>query len=190
MVWLRRIAWAAFWLVWGLSVLGLALLAVATGGWLTRYNDRVTLPNGFILKREFELWFDDRDDMFAADGRTVLARDVEFLCFNDSFAWLTSYERGHAGLYDAATQSRVRRGKFEEMLEKSGLQVQGKTCNGYFTAMLGPGLLYDDGPESPFLPRCSRRNLGNAALSDRSWLERPCRADDWPTGAGGGGDEP
>ena len=137
-VWLLRIARAAFWLVWGLSVLGLTLLAVGSAGWLTRYNDSVTLPNGFVLKRQFDFWFDDRDDMFAADGRTVLARDIEFLCFNDRFVEVTSYERGQGGLYDAKAQGRVPRGKFEEMLEQSGLSVKGKTCNGYFTACSDP----------------------------------------------------
>jgi len=30
-------------------------------------------------------------------------------------------------------------------------------CNGYFTAMIGPGLLYD-GYIDPFLPSCDWRN--------------------------------
>jgi hypothetical protein len=153
-----------------------------TAGWLTRYNDSVTLPNGFVLKRQFDFWFDDRDDMFAADGRTVLARDIEFLCFNDRFVEVTSYERGQGGLYDAKARGRVPRGKFEEMLEASGLSVKGKTCNGYFTGMLGAGLLYD-GMTAPFLPPCAWRNLDKPTLSDPSWFERPCDESD-PLGRG------
>ena len=178
MAWLLRIARGVFWLIWGVSALGLAVLAVGTVGWLTRYNDSVTLPNGFVLRREFDFWFNDRDDMFASDGRRVLARDVEFVCFNDRFVEVTSYERGQGGLYDAKTQSRVPRGSYDEMLAESGLSVRGKTCNGYFTPMLGPGLLYD-GMKAPFQPRCASRNLDNTELKDPRWFERPCVPDGW-----------
>ena len=51
------------------------------------------------------------------------------------------------------------------MLDESGLSVKGKTCNGYFTAMLGPGLLYD-GMTPPFLPPCAWRNFDSVELDD------------------------
>lgn len=179
--WLAKFARAVFWLVWGISVLALALLAVSTAGWLTRFSDSVTLPNGFVLKREADLWFRDRHDMFADDGRTPIARDIEGVCFNDHFVEVYSYKRGHGGLYDAATNGRVPPAEFDEGLKASGLSVKGKTCNGYFTGMLGPGLLYD-GMRAPFLPSCAWRNLENPELADRRWFERPCDPDGLPRG--------
>ena len=59
----------------------------------------------------------------------------------------------------------------------------GHGCNGYYTGVLGPGLLYD-GLKAPFLPHCSWRNLDRAGLSDRSWFERPCLEEDWAEGSG------
>lgn len=176
--WLLRIVWAVLWLIWGFSVLALAVLALSTMGWLMRFSDSVVLPNGFVLKREFDWSRYGRDDMFASDGRTLLARDVEFVCFNDRFVEVTAFERGQGGLFDAETQGRVPRGSYDEMLAESGLSVWGKTCNGYLTGMTGAGLLYD-GMTAPFQPPCAWRNFDNTELNDRRWFERPCVPDGW-----------
>lgn len=173
---LKRVVRVMLWLAVGLSTLVAAVLAVATGSWLTRYNDSVMLPNGFTLKREFEFWFKDRDDMYIADGRTLLARDVEFICFNDRFVQATSRELGQGGLFDAETQGRVPPGTFNEMLEESGLSAKGKTCNGHYRPMLGPSFFYDS-LKAPFLPDCSDRNIDDPQLVNRQWFERPCVED-------------
>ena len=63
---------------------------------------------------------------------------------------------------------------FEEEVEvgRNGLET-GRGCNGYYTGMLGPDLLYPEN-SPPFLPPCSWVNYGNTSLKHREWLERPC----------------
>lgn len=138
------------------------------------FNASVTLPNGAVLKRQFEFPNSERDDMFASDGRTLLARDVEGVCFDDRYVELYSKERGQGGLYDGRAGRWAPR---QQTAREIGLSSR-NGCNGYFTGMLGPGLLYD-AAESPHLPPCSWRNFERPGLADRSWFERPCQ-NDWP----------
>ena len=106
-------------------------------------------------------------------GGTRLARDIEFVCFNDRFVRVSAYDRTASGLYDGLAQSKVPYERSEEIYAESGLLGHRSACNGYFIGMLGPDLLYD-GMKAPFLPPCGWRNLDNPTLSDRSWFERPC----------------
>lgn len=170
---LRRMFRIVFWFFALIGFLVTLWMILAVIHWSRLFRDNVTLPNGLVLKREFDFSRSGRDDMFAADGKTLLARDIEFVCFNDRFVWVYSYERGYSGMYDARTGRRV---LGEEAQRDSGL-FGGHGCNGYYTGMLGAGLLYD-GLQATFLPPCSWRNLDREGLSDRSWFDRPCREDD------------
>ena len=161
--------------LFGILIAAIVILAVLMlNGYRERFTDSVTLPNGMILKREFDFSKRERDDMFASDGRTVLARDIEGVCFNDRYVLVNAYTREQGGLFDRMTDGRVPTDDQDAYLateQASGLQGD-RGCNGYYFAWLGPGLLYG-GPE-PFRPSCDWRNLSNQSLADRSWFDRPC----------------
>jgi hypothetical protein len=157
-------------------VIGVACFAVIqvllARGW--EPSDRVILPSGLIIMRAFEPSQQGAAaDLFAKDGETRLARDLEFVCFNDRYVWVNSYDRRESGLFDAEIQARVDGLGLMEAFVVSGLGGNNQACNGYYTAMVGPGFLYD-GNTSPHLPSCSQRNIGNPTLQDRSWFDRPC----------------
>lgn len=169
---LRLVRIAALLLFTPFAFIGL----LAAIGHALRFNDHLELPNGMIAKRQFDFTRSGRDDLFAADGSTRLARSVEFVCFDDRFVYATSYEPTEGGIFDGQTGGRIKRRDYEAFVASSGtssLFPKGKTCDGYYTGMLGPGLLY--GYDPPFQPSCDWRNLDNPSLRDRSWFDRPCR---------------
>lgn len=127
----------------------------------------ITLPNGFVLKG---------NSLLSSDFRSVLASDIEFVCFDDRFLEVISEMRGQSGLFDAETQNRVSRELHPEIFQPSGLKFGRRSCNGYYTWMLGPELLVA-GNRPPFLPGCESVNRENTALKDKAWLERPCTDD-------------
>ncbi len=170
----RRLVMVVFWVTLVLNILIVAGLAFATVQWAKRFDATVTLPNGLVLKRQFDFTRAGRDDMFASDGRTLLARDIEGVCFNDHYIQVLSKERGQGGLYDVLAKRWI---FGDQAYRDSGLSSR-RGCDGYYTGMLGPGLLYD-GMKAPFLPSCSWRNLDREGLADRSWFERPCDEEDW-----------
>lgn len=90
----------------GLTTLICLWAVVATARWITLLRDSLALPNGMILKREFDFTRYGRDDLFSTDGKTRLARDVDFICFNDRYVWVDSYDRGESGLYDAKADAK------------------------------------------------------------------------------------
>ena len=141
------------------------------------FTDSVVLPNGMILKRSFDFTRNGRDDLLSSDGKSKLARDIEFVCFNDRYVWVYSFRPEYTGLYKAKTSERLSGVGYPEAMTISGLNDR-HGCNGYYTSMLGPGLLYD-GNEAPFLPLCESRNLDNPGLAQRDWLERPCDPGTW-----------
>jgi len=145
---------------------------------LTRFQDSVTLPSGMVLEREFNWTLSGRWDLFATDGRTRLARDIEFVCFNDRYVYVQARERDSEGLYDAETNSRVQ-AEYSEAMDISGLDKPGEGCDGYYTGWVGPGLMLDEG-RYPFVPPCAWRNIGDDRLKDRGWFERPCAPGPWP----------
>ena len=147
---------------------------------LTRFQDSVTLPSGMVLRREFNWTLSGRWDLFASDGRTRLARDIEFVCFNDRYVYVQARERGYEGLYDAESDSRLQV-EYSEAMDISGLHKDGESCGGYYTGWIGPGLLLDDG-RYPFVPPCAWRNIDDDSLRDRDWFERPCAPGSWPPG--------
>jgi hypothetical protein len=155
-----------------------ATFAKADG--LTRFLDNVTLPNGMVLSREFNWTLSGRWDLFATDGRTRLARDIEFVCFNDRFIYVQARERASEGLYDAETDSRVS-ADYAEAMDIGELHKDGESCGGYYTGWVGPGLLLDDG-RYPFVPPCEWRNIDDERLRDRDWFQRPCAPGPWPPG--------
>ena len=152
---------------------GLILLwaLVAGARRVMSFQGSVTLPNGMQFGREFDWNRHGRWDLFAENGRTRLARDVEFVCFNDRYVFVQSYDRGFTGLYDAETDSRLPV-DCSQAMAISGLSVE-NGCNGYYTSWIDPGFLYE-GNTASFLPRCASRNLDNKALGNRSWFDRPC----------------
>lgn len=152
-------------------VLAGALLIIVTLGWTSRFRDQVTVPNGMVLVRSFDWSRSGRNDLLATNGASILARDIEGICFNDRYVFVQSYDRQSAGLYDAEIDRRVRV-DYAEAMTISGLS-HGSGCNGYYTSWVGPGLLYD-GNAAPFLPSCASRNIENEALGDHSWFDRPC----------------
>lgn len=155
----------------GLSGLFLLWALVAGARWATSFHESMILPSGMQLGREFDWNRYGRWDLFATNGESRLARDVEFVCFNDRYVFVHSKNREYTGLYDAEADSRVAVG-YSQAMAISGLSDR-NGCNGYDTSWIGPGLLYD-GNTAPFLARCPWRNLDNEALRDRSWFDRPC----------------
>lgn len=154
-------------------LIGLFLLWALVAGtrWAISFHESVTLPSGMQLGREFDWNRYGRWDLFATNGKSWLARDVEFVCFNDRYVFVHSKNREYTGLYDAEADSRVNV-DYSQAMAISGLSV-GNGCNGYYTSWIGPGLLYE-GNTAPFLPRCASRNMDNEAHRDRSWFDRPC----------------
>lgn len=159
----------------GLTTLICLWAVVATARWITLFRDSVALPNGMILKREFDFTRYGRDDLFSTDGKTRLARDVEFICVNDRYVWVYSYERGESGLYDAKANAKRNGLDHSLAFQISELGGNRSACNGYYVGMVGPGLLYD-GNTAPFLPSCDWRNFENPTLQRIDWFERPCRS--------------
>lgn len=150
------------------------LLVFLAGGRQT--HDRVVLPNGLIIIRVVNPAQLSSADLFAKDGATRLARELEFVCFNDRYVWVYSYDRSQSGLFDAVMDARLDGLGHDEAFAVSGLGGNRQACNGYYTGMVGPGLLYD-GNTSPHLPSCSARNIDNPTLQDRGWFDRPCSND-------------
>jgi len=157
-----------------LGLAGLILLWVLVAGaqWAMSFQQTVILPNGMQLGREFDWNRYGRWDLFATNGRARLARDVEFVCFNDRYVFVRSRDRAFNGLYDAETDSRVPV-EYSEAMDISGLSRPRGGCDGYYTGWVGPGHLLDDG-RGPFVPPCEWRNDENGALRNRAWFERSC----------------
>lgn len=133
---------------------------------------QVTLPNGFILS-EIRPWFGEKhDDLLTADGKRTLSFDIEGVCFDDRFVHVSPRTRGQGGLFDAVVQGKVSANDHPEIFWADGFQRPGSACNGYYTAQLGPGMLY--GKRPPFQPDCDYVNRTNKVLKDLTWFERPC----------------
>src|SRR5690606_28184938 len=94
----------------------------AGGRWAMSFQESVTLPNGMQLGREFDWNRNGRWDLFATNGQTRLARDVESACFNDRYVFVQSYERKSTGLYDAEIDGRVPV-DYSQAMAISGLSV-------------------------------------------------------------------
>lgn len=160
------------------AVLAAVSTSSASADGLKRFQDSVTLPSGMVLDREFNWTLSGRWDLLATNGRTRLARDVDFVCFNDRYVFAQSHDRAFTGLYDAESDSKVPV-DYSDAMDVSGLSKPGAGCDGYYTGWVGPGLLLDDG-RPPFVPPCAWRNVDNEALRDRAWFERPCAPGPWP----------
>jgi hypothetical protein len=155
-------------------LLTLAVLVVVYAFAYARNNPdkQVTLPNGFILSG-IRPWFGPRrEDLLTADGLETLSTDIEFVCFDDRYVFVIPMERGQGGLFDSTVQARVLAEDHPQVFTHSGLKRPGVACNGYYTAVLGPGLLYGEDP--PFQPSCDSVNRANLALKDAAWMNRPC----------------
>lgn len=145
-----------------LAIAGLSLIGRIV--WVT-WPPETVLPNGFVIRGESTVLSNDR--------RTVLSDDAEFLCFDDRFMLVTSMRGTGAKLLDSQIQGPVDEDKHAELSAPGGLLYGPNACNGYHTAVIGPGLLHD-GASSPFLPTCKSFNRSNPKLKDRDWFNRPC----------------
>lgn len=173
-----------------LLALPVALILLAGVDRMLSFRDSVTLPNRMQLKREFNwpTWdrfstdqselsrfelvyiylFDlDRHDLYSSDGSTLIVRDVDLVCFDDRHVDIGYY------IFDGAAGGRRLSEDEARTVRAAGLDQPTGRCNGYFTAMVGPELLYPDNA-SPFLPSCERRNRSNPSLRNREWLNWPC----------------
>ena len=114
-----------------LGLAGLILLWVFVAGarWAMSHQQSVTLPSRMLLSREFDWNRHGRGDLFATNGRARLARDVEFVCFNDRYVFVRSYDRAFTGLYDAETDSKVPV-EYAEAMDISGLSKPSGGCSG------------------------------------------------------------
>lgn len=110
---------------------------------------------------------------FASDCSIVLSSDAEFLCFDDRFLIVTSLRDGQRVLFDSQSQRQLDQHSHPELNAPGGLLDGSNSCNGYYTRMMGPGLLHDNG-EWPVIPSCESVNTGNVNPRDRNWLNRPC----------------
>jgi len=138
--------------------------------------ERLVLPNGSIVYRPFFIYpYWPIPDLYAKDVNTLLAKDIEFFCVNDNFVKVSSYDRKYSGLYDASAKFDLPNLDYYDELAISGLGGNRKSCNGYYTGMIGPGMFFEAN-EWPFLPPCEWQNFENLSLRDRSWFDRPCAA--------------
>jgi hypothetical protein len=139
-----------------------------------KFPVHLALPNGSIIFRSFEIrQVRAEPSLYAKDGKTLLAKNIEFICFNDHYVKVSSYDRGGGGIFGAQTELSSPNLDYLETLAISGLGGNRKGCNGYFTAIIGPTFFFE-GNDWPFLPSCEYRNFENLALQDRSWFDRPC----------------
>ena len=122
------------------------------------------LPSGLVLRG---------DDLFAKEGATLLATDIEFLCFDDRYVIVGTRRGGPGGIFDKDGNAQMSLESRPEIFMPGGLKFGRRACNGYYTSMVGPRLLVA-GNRPPFLPNCTSVNRENAALKDQSWLNRPC----------------
>lgn len=141
-----------------------ALFSASLRIWWNLRETPVTLPNGLVLLG---------DRLLSSDQKATLVADVEFLCFDDRFVMATSKTRGQGGLFDGRTGARAQLEGHPEIYEPGGLKFGHGGCNGYYTALTGPGLLGDRN-RPPFLPPCESVNRENSALKNKDWLNRPC----------------
>jgi len=164
----------------GWALLICFILVVANAVLRPKLPVKLVLPNGSIITRPFYIYpFWPRTSLYSKDGETILASNIEFICFNDSYVQVISLIHGGGGIFDSDSELDLKDTDYFDMLRASGLKIDGKTCNGYYTGMLGPELLFY-GNEWPFLPSCDWRNFENLSLQDRSWFERPCKGPNPP----------
>lgn len=170
---LQRLLWWLISAAVGLACFAALLVFLAVE---RQTHDRVVLPNGMLIMRGVDPAQPGSADLFTKDGATRLAHNLEGICFNDRYVWVYSYDRSQSGLFDAVIDARLDGLGHDEAFAVSGLGGNRQACNGYYTGMVGPGLLYD-GNTSPHLPSCSARNIDNPTLQDRGWFDRPCSND-------------
>lgn len=112
---------------------------------LMRLTDFVELPNRAVLVRTFEWGRWTRVDLARSPFGERLARDIDYLCFDDraiqgytltggGFVWLG----GDAPVVGGGDAT------FFDVWRESGLNPPGKGCLGYFGMYVGGGLLLSD----------------------------------------------
>ncbi|MEJ5079305.1 MULTISPECIES: hypothetical protein [unclassified Ochrobactrum] len=135
------------------------------------FNDSYVLPNKMVVKRVFNFTLHGQSDLFTSDGYTRLAEDMEFMCFNDRYIEVFTMDPG-GGVFDGETNLPVPKGK----RDITGLSKPPYSCYGYYTAWVGPDLLYERS-QDPLVVSCKWRNYSNPNLKNLAWLEkRRCRS--------------
>jgi len=133
-----------------------------------------TLPNGMIVKREYADWLLRHEyyDIYAPDRVTLMVPEVFMICFNDRYVYASGWRQGDGGMFDSTLN-------FQPLSEAENAAAHRELfkpwgpCNGYFTGMLGPELLFPNN-RPPFLAPCEWRNRSNPSLRNREWLNWPC----------------
>lgn len=108
------------------------------------YTADAYLPNGAVLRRNIDLKYGWRIDLYRSEWGEVAVHDVQQICWNDaairgtgspggSFVWLD---------VDGAVIFRDNP-RYVEALRASALRSPQGGCNGYFRPMLDPELLVD-----------------------------------------------
>lgn len=151
-------------------LLSLVLLCVAAGAtiYMLILMNTMELPNGMIVKWEFDSsdLLEGRHDLYAADGRTLLASGITHICFDDRYVDVIPHGTFGAGSIEALPGTRH---PDEEPFSMP-------PCNGYFVYSLPPKWLYSYSPgmNNDGWDVCADRNFDNPSLKSAKWLVGPC----------------
>ncbi|MEM1315801.1 MAG: hypothetical protein AAGI51_14685, partial [Pseudomonadota bacterium] len=153
-------------------------LLYAGGMYVIRFGDAVRLPNGMEARRQFDWNHRERWDLYSVDGRRRLVKGIDFVCFNDRYVEASA--SGCGGLFDSEIDGRVEGLTPREEARISGLGGgRFRSCNGYYTSVVGPGLLLPTGRKH-MRPGCDRRNPEGPLRRNREWLDKPCNNRPFP----------
>jgi hypothetical protein len=87
------------------TFLGCLILTIANVFFRPKLPAKLLLPNGSIITRSFYIYpFWPHPSLYAKDGKTLLAKNIEFICFNDHYVEASSYDRGGGGIFGAQTE--------------------------------------------------------------------------------------
>lgn len=142
-------------------------IALMLVGMVSYFNDSYVLPNKMVVKRVFDFTLTGRTDLFASDGYTRLAEDMEFICFNDRYIKVFTMSPDGGGVFDGETNLPVT----SEKQDITGLSKWPYSCYGYYTGWVGPELLFERSQE-PLVVSCNWRNFSNPNLKNLAWLEK------------------
>lgn len=126
------------------SAMLMVWMTVAVGRWAMRFADQTTLPNGMRLERNFAFPISDRHDLVSGRDGKVLARYIDFVCFDDRYVRVSGLYDGGSGIYDGVADRKLAVGTAAHAAADAALSHTDGGCNGYYRALIGPGLLYDE----------------------------------------------
>ncbi len=132
------------------------------------FSQTIELPNGMVVKLEFDSsdLLNGRHDLYAPDRKTLLARGITHICFDDQQVEVIPH-----GLFNIDSTSPVPGTEFPDEEPFSMPQ-----CGGYFLSSLRPQWLYSYSPgmNKDGWDVCADRNFDNPDLKNEEWLVGPC----------------